>query len=84
MDGAQARGTRLSSAPTAASRRPGGMPATPPGVTVEVVYSPVGGFGATNASAPCVDDVEWTVYSTPGIIQGTAKAKCARPSQTAR
>ena len=55
----------------------GGMPATPPGVTVEVVYSPVGGFGATNASAPCVADVEWTVYSTPGIIEGTAKAKCA-------
>ncbi|MCX7020730.1 MAG: sulfatase-like hydrolase/transferase, partial [bacterium] len=55
----------------------GGMPATPPGVTVQVVYSPVGGFGATNASAPCVADVEWTVYSTPGIIEGTAKAKCA-------
>ena len=55
----------------------GGMPATPPGVTVQAVYTPVGGFGSTNASAPCVADVDWTIYSTPGIIAGTAKAKCS-------
>jgi len=54
----------------------GGQPATPPGVTVQAVYTPVGGFGSTNASALCVADVDWTIYSTPGIIAGTAKAKC--------
>lgn len=72
----------------------GGAPVSQPGVTIEIVYTPIkgsslfpasllafgnsGGGGSLDAAIPCVADVQWSVFSGAGSMFGAAKAFCSR------
>ena len=54
----------------------GGFPTTLPAASAQVVFTPAGGFVTAAQTGACIADVDFSLYSGAGSIQGTAKAVC--------